>query len=340
MPYPKFVRHLSSLMLKTLQGVSWPVSRSMAAAVVLAPMVAMAAYPDRPVRLIVPFPAGGGTDIVARVVGPYLSAELKQPVVFDNRAGAGTVIGTDLAAKATPDGYTLLFTSSAFTANSSLMKKLPYDPLKSFAPIGGAALHPFVLVGHPSLPAKNFNELMAYAKANPGKLSYASVGVGSSQHLGMELLKRQAGIDLVHVAYTGSAPATTAIVGGQVQLMFNGVSPTLQLIRGDKLKVFAVDSQKRVPLLPEVPTVSESGVQGFKITTWSGLLAPVGLPAEAYARLTAAWAKVMSLPQVQTALAERGLIPNPLSPSEFGTMLQEDRDDWARLVKEAGVQPE
>lgn len=310
------------------------------AALVAAPTAALAAYPDRPVRIIVPFPAGGGTDIVVRLIGPHLSAELQQPVVFENKGGAGTVIGTDLAANAAPDGYTLLFTSSAFTANASLMKKLPYDPLRSFVPIGSAALHPFVLVAHPSLPARNMGELLAYAKANPGKLSYASVGTGSSQHLGMELLKRQAGVDIVHVPYKGSSPATTDLLGGQVHMMFNGISPTLQHIRSGKLKVLATDAQKRVPLLPDVPTVSESGVPGFKITTWSGLFAPAGVPADVQARLSVAWAKVMAVPEVQKALSDRGLVPHPLSPVEFAAMLKEDKEDWARLVRETQVQPE
>jgi tripartite-type tricarboxylate transporter receptor subunit TctC len=297
-------------------------------------------YPDRPIRIVVPFPAGGGTDIVARVVGTRFAAELKQPLVFDNRAGAATVIGTEAVASAEPNGYTLLFTSSAFTANASLMKKLPYDPLRSFVPIGGAALHPFVLVAHPSVPANSLKELLEYAKRNPGKLSYASVGAGSSQHLGMELLKRMAGVDIVHIPYKGSAPAVSDLLGGQVQLMFNGVSPTLPYIRSGKLKVFATDADRRVPLLPDVPTVSEAGVPGYSITTWSGLLAPSGIPADVRAVLTAAWARTMAAPEVQKDLAERGLVPNPLTPAQFAQLLHKDKDEWARLVREAKVEPE
>jgi tripartite-type tricarboxylate transporter receptor subunit TctC len=319
------------------------VSRRLAIAVLaaLGSVPAFAAdYPDRPIRVVVPFPAGGGTDIVARVIGPHLSAELRQPIVFDNKAGAATVIGTEAVASATPDGYTLLFTSSAFTANASLMKKLPYDPLRSFTPIGSAALHPFVLVAHPSVPANNLKELIAYAKKNPGRLSYASVGAGSSQHLGMELLKRMAGISIVHIPYKGSAPAVTDLLGGQVHLMFNGISPTLQHIRSGKLKVFGTDSDRRVPLLPDVPTISEAGVRGYKITTWSGLLAPAAIPADVRARLTAAWAKVMALPEVQKDLAERGLVPHALAPAKFADLLKEDKDEWAKLVRESKVEPE
>jgi tripartite-type tricarboxylate transporter receptor subunit TctC len=301
---------------------------------------AFAAYPERPIRIVVPYPAGGGTDIVARVIGPYLSAELKQPIVFDNKAGAGTAIGTELVANAVPDGYTLLFTSSSFTANAALMKKLPYDPLKSFNPIGSAALHPFVLVAHPSVPANTLQELLAYAKRNPGKLSYASVGAGSPQHLGMELLKRMAGVDIVHIPYKGSAPAMTDLLGGQVQMMFNGVSPTLPHIRAGKLKVLATDSDRRVPLLPDVPTVAEAGVPGYKITTWSGLLAPAGVTPEVSALLTAAWPRVMALPAVQRELSERGLVPHTLAPTAFAQLLKDDKEEWARLVRDAKVEPE
>ncbi len=299
-----------------------------------------AEYPDRPIRIVVPFPAGGGTDIVIRVIGPRLAAELRQPLVFDNRAGAATVIGTEAVASAAPDGYTLLFTSSAFTANASLMKKLPYDPLRDFTPIGSAALHPFVLLAHPSVPANNLQELLAYAKRNPGKLSYASVGPGSSQHLGMELLKRMAGVDIVHIPYKGSSPAMNDLLGGQVQLMFNGVSPTLSFIRSGRLKALATDSDHRVPLLPEVPTVAEAGVPGYKVTTWSGLLAPSGVPADVTRRLVAAWTKVMGIPEVQKDLTERGLVPHLLSPAAFGAFLKEDKDEWARLVRDAKVEAE
>jgi tripartite-type tricarboxylate transporter receptor subunit TctC len=305
-----------------------------------AALPAFAAYPERPIRIVVPYPAGGGTDIVARVIGPYLSAELKQPIVFDNKAGAGTAIGTELVANAVPDGYTLLFTSSSFTANAALMKKLPYDPLKSFTPIGSAALHPFVLVAHPSVPANTLQELLAYAKRNPGKLSYASVGAGSPQHLGMELLKRMAGVDIVHIPYKGSAPAMTDLLGGQVQMMFNGVSPTLPHIRAGKLKVLATDSDRRVPLLPDVPTVAEAGVPGYKITTWSGLLAPAGVTPEVSALLTGAWPRVMGLPAVQKELSERGLVPHALVPLAFAQLLKDDKDEWARLVRDAKVEPE
>ncbi|MET0310621.1 MAG: tripartite tricarboxylate transporter substrate binding protein [Burkholderiaceae bacterium] len=316
---------------------------ALACALLAAPALSFAqaaSFPDKPIRIVVPFPAAGGTDIVARIVGQHFATELKQPVIFDNKAGGGTVIGTEQVANAAADGYTLLFTSSAFTANASLMKKLPYDPLRSFEPIGGAALHPFVLVAHPSVPASNLKELIAYAKQNPGKLNYASVGPGSSQHLGMELLKRMAGVDILHVPYRGSAPATTDLLGGQVQMMFNGVSPTLPHIRAGKLKVFATDSDRRVPVLPDVPTVAEAALPGYKITTWSGLLAPSAVPADIREKLAGAWARAMAKPEVQKELTERGLVPNHLPPAAFAQLLRADKDEWARLVKDAKVEPE
>jgi len=301
---------------------------------------AASTYPDKPIRVIVPFPAGGGTDIAARLIMPAFSKELKQSVIVENRAGAATVIGTDVVANAPADGYTLLYTSSAFTANASLMRKLSYDPLTSFYPIGCAALHPFVLVANPSVPANNLKELISYAKQNPGKLNYASAGPGSTQHLEMELLKRLAGLDIVHVPYRGSSPAMTDLLGGQVNIMFNGVSPTLAYIRSGKLKVFATDSNRRLELLPNVPTMAQAGVSGFNFTTWSGLLAPSKLPPEAKAVLDAAWKKAMAKPEVQKALAQRGLVPNYLSPTDFAQMLRKDKTQWAELVRDAHVQPQ
>ena len=188
-------------------------------------------YPQRPIRMVVPFPAGGGTDIVARAVAERLGAALGQPVIIDNRAGGGTVIGTNAVAKAEPDGYTVLLTSSAFTINPSLIGNLPYDTERDLLPVANASLHPFVLVAHSSLPVRNVQELISYAKKNPGKLSYASVGNGSSQHIEMEMFKRAADITAVHIPYRGSAPAVSDLLGGQVHLMFNGISPTLQHIR-------------------------------------------------------------------------------------------------------------
>lgn len=314
--------------------------RGLLAGLALAATSALAAYPEQPIRVVVPFPPGGGTDIVARNVLERVSHHLGQPIIIENKAGAGTQIGTVAVANAEPDGYTLLFTSTAFSVTPSLRTNANYDPIQSFQPIGMAALHPFVLVANPSLPANTVAELIAYAKKHPGELNYASVGNGSSQHLGMELFKRMAGIDLLHVPYNGSAPAMTDLLGGQVSLMFNGVSPTLGHIRSGKLKALATDNLKRVPLLDGVPTVDESGLPGFEITTWSGFLAPKGIPADALDKLEDAMSRAMAEPQLQERLTSRGLQPNPLNAADFEAFLVKDVAQWRQLIKDAGVKPD
>lgn len=315
--------------------------RSACAAAFLAAtaITAHAAYPDRPIHFVVPFPAGGGTDIVARLVADKMASSLGQPIIVENKAGAGTIIGTEAVARAQPDGYTLLYTSSAFSVNPSLIKNIPYDPEKSFKPVGLAAFHPFVLLVNPKLPVHTIKELIDYAKKNPGKLNYASVGVGSSQHLAMELFKRMAGVDIQHIPYKGSAPAVTDLLGGQVMLMFNGISPTLGYIRSGKLRALATDSEKPVPLLGGVPTVSDSGLPGFKITTWSGLLAPAGTPQAVVEQLAAAMSKAVESPDFQSKLQSMGLQPAGMAPAQFAAFLREDVAEWAKLVKDSGAQP-
>jgi len=313
--------------------------RSFLASLALSAASVQAAYPEQPIRVVVPFPPGGGTDIVARSVLERVSGYLGQPVIVENKGGAGTQIGTVAVASAKADGYTLLFTSSAFSVTPSLRDNVNYDPLTSFQPIGMTALHPFVLVANAALPANSVAGLIAYAKKNPGKLNYASVGNGSSQHLGMELFKRMAGVDMLHVPYTGSAPAMTDLLGGQVLLMWNGISPTLGHIQSGKLKALATDSMQRVPLLEGVPTADESGLPGFHITTWSGLLAPAGVPEEARARLEAALTKTMADPKLRQQLSSLGLQPQSLGSAEFGEFLVKDVAQWRQLIKDAGVTP-
>jgi tripartite-type tricarboxylate transporter receptor subunit TctC len=299
--------------------------------------LAQSDYPNRTIRMVVPFPAGGGTDIVARAVAEHLTAALGQPVVIENRGGGGTIIGTDAVAKAAPDGYTVLLTSSAFTINPSLVPNLPYDTEKDLLPIANASMHPFVLVANPSLPVNNLSELISYARKNPGKLSYASVGNGSSQHIEMEMLKQAAGLFIVHVPYRGSAPAVTDLLGGQVQLMFNGISPTLQHIRAGKLKALAVDSEKRVPLLKDVPTVAESGLPNLRFTTWSGLLVPARTPKPVVDRLTAEMQKITSSPEFREKLASMGLEAGGPTGAAYASFLKADMGDWARMVKQSNA---
>lgn len=301
---------------------------------------AYAQYPDKPIRVVVPFPAGGGTDIVGRTVLNRLSEELGQPIIVDNRAGAGTQIGTKAVADALPDGYTLLYTSSAFSANPSLSDNVQYDPQRSFDPIALAAFHPFVLLAPTDRSFSSVAELIEQAKAKPGELTYASVGVGSSQHLGMELFKRMAGVDILHVPYGGSAPAMQDLLGGRVDLMFNGISPSLAHIQSGRLKALATDSDRRVPLLPDVPTVAESGLEGYAITTWSGLLGPAGLPADVLNRLESAMQVVLADPKVQADLEGRGLIPAQMGAKEFKAFLTEDEAEWRRLIEDSGARAE
>jgi len=299
--------------------------------------LAQSDYPNRTIRMVVPFPAGGGTDIVARAVAEHLTAALGQQVVIENRGGGGTIIGTDAVAKAAPDGYTVLLTSSAFTINPSLVPNLPYDTEKDLLPIANASMHPFVLVANPSLTVNNLSELISYARKNPDKLSYASVGNGSSQHIEMEMLKQAAGLFIVHVPYRGSAPAVTDLLGGQVQLMFNGISPTLQHIRAGKLKALAVDSEKRVPLLKDVPTVAESGLPNLRFTTWSGLLVPARTPKPVVDRLTAEMQKITSSPEFREKLASMGLEAGGPTGAAYASFLKADMGDWARMVKQSNA---
>jgi tripartite-type tricarboxylate transporter receptor subunit TctC len=298
-------------------------------------------YPNRPIRVIVPYAAGGGTDIVARAVVERLQAALGQAVVIDNRSGAGTVIGTDAVAKSTPDGYTLLFTSSAFTINPTLVTAgLPYDTEKAFVPVANASFHPFVLVASPALKVKSVKGLIDYAKRNPGTLSYASVGNGSSQHIEMELFKHAAGIDMLHVPYRGSAPAVSDLLGGQVLLMFNGISPTLQHIRAGKLVALAVDSPRRVPLLKDVPTLVEAGLTNFRFTTWSGLLAPAGTPQPIVDRLATEMHKIVTSKDFIDKLAAMGLEAGGPAKAQYASFLREDELEWRKLVKESGARLE
>ena len=298
---------------------------------------AQADYPQRPIRMVVPFPAGGGTDIVARAVAERLGAALGQTVIIDNRAGGGTVIGTNFVAKAEPDGYTVLLTSSAFSINKSLVDNLPYDTERDFLPVANASLHPFVLVANSAMPARNVQELIAYAKKNPGKLSYASVGNGSSQHIEMEMFKRAAGITAIHIPYRGSAPAVSDLLGGQVHLMFNGISTTLQHIRSGKLKALAVDSQKRVPVLKDVPTLGESGLKDFKFTTWSGLLVPAATPSAIVKRLAAEMQKITDSADFRERLTSMGLEAGGPVLAEYGTFLKDDMANWSNMVKTSGA---
>src|SRR5215468_9311725 len=254
-------------------------------------------YPTRPIRFVVPYPPAGGTDVVARILSEPLGAALGQPIIIDNRGGAAGNLGTDIAAKAAPDGYTVLFTLSSHTINPKLYEKLPFDVERDFVPISLAALSPQILVAHPSVPANNIRELIALAKSQPGKLNFASVGTGSPAHIAGELLKLKAGIDMVHVPYKGGGPAITDTIGGQVQLLFVSMPAAWQHVKAGKLKAIAVASAKRSVAAPDLPTIAESGVPDYAVESWYGAFAPAKTPPAAVAKLNAAFVKVLDNPQ-------------------------------------------
>ena len=295
-------------------------------------------FPNRPITMIVPFPPGGTTDIVARISAAALTTEFGQSVVVDNRAGAGGNIGAALAAKAAPDGYTLLMgTVGTHAINAWLYKKMPFDPIKDFQPLSRAAGVPNILVVHPAQPFKTVAELIAYAKANPGKLSYASSGSGTSIHLSGELFKSLAKVEMVHVPYKGSAPAVTDLLGNQVALMFNNLPSSIQHVRTGKLRALAVTTTTRAPELPNLPTIAESGLPDYEASSWFGLFAPAGTPAPLVARLNGAIVKILSLPDVRKKAAEQGAVVHPETPEQFAAFIAAENVKWSKVVKDSGA---
>jgi tripartite-type tricarboxylate transporter receptor subunit TctC len=299
------------------------------------------AYPSRPIRLIVPFPPGGGTDIMGRLVGNHLSEKLGVQTVVDNRGGAGGIIGTDLAAKANPDGYTLLIGSvSTISINPSLYPKLPFDTVKDLAPVSLIASTPSVLVVPANLPARSVKELIALAKAKPGQLNFGSAGSGTSHHLGGELFKVVSGIDIVHVPYKGTAPAVTDLVGGQVSMMIANTPAVLPMIKAGRLRPLAVTSLTRSALMPELPTVAESGLPDFEVIVWYGVLAPAATPKPLVVRLNEYLKQMARLPEVKERLASQGAEAISSTPEEFARKIRADKDKWAKVVRVAGVRAE
>jgi tripartite-type tricarboxylate transporter receptor subunit TctC len=300
-----------------------------------------AAYPDRPLRLIVPFPPGGGNDILARAVGQRLSEVLGRPIVVDNRGGAGGLIGATTAATAVPDGYTLFLGSLGNLAhNPALQPKLPYQPVRDFAPISLLANSAFILAVHPSLPAGSVKELVALAKASPSRLNYASAGVGSSLHMTAELFKYATGTQIVHVAYKGTAPALTEVIAGQVQVIFSTMPPALPHVKSGKLKGIAVTTSKRAAAAPELRTVSESGVAGFEVSNWQGLVVPAKTPAAIVARLNHDVMVTLKLPGMGEVLLAQGLEPAGGAPEVFGSLIRAEIAKYTKLVKTAGIRAE
>ncbi|MDF1484839.1 tripartite tricarboxylate transporter substrate binding protein [Ramlibacter sp. H39-3-26] len=301
------------------------------------PAQAQGAYPNKVITIVVPFAAGGTTDILARVVGQYLGPELGQQVVVDNRAGAGGNIGGQLVARAAPDGYTLFMgTVGTHAINQSLYKKMPFDPIKDFAPISRVANVPNLLVANPQQPFKTVPELIAYAKANPGKINFGSAGNGSSIHLSGELFKSMTGVAMQHVPYKGSAPAVTDLLGNQIAIMFDNMPSSIQHVRSGKLRPIAVTTAKRSPELPDVPAIGEF-VPGYEATSWFGLLAPAKTPPEVIAKIDAALFKVLNNPEVMKKLSEQGADPVVETPEQFAAFIRAETAKWGKVVKESGA---
>jgi tripartite-type tricarboxylate transporter receptor subunit TctC len=299
------------------------------------------AWPAKPVRMLVPFPPGGGVDYAARIVGKHLSDRLGQPVLVENRAGANGIIALEALKGAPADGYTLGTVSNGpLVINPSMYLKLPYDPVRDFAPIGRLVNFPLLLVAHPSLPARSVSELIALAKTKPGALTYSSPGVGNGSHLAGELFASMANITLMHIPYKGTAPAATALLAGDVSLAFSSIPTVLPHVRAGKLRALAVGDAARVASLPEYPTIAESGVPGYEAFSWAGVIAPAGTPQEVVKRVNAELGQILRQKAIVEQLAAEGTLPLPDTPEEFGAYIQSELVKWAAIVRLANIKPE
>lgn len=298
-------------------------------------------YPQKPIRLLVGFPPGGGNDALMRVIAPKLSEALGQQLVIDNRAGAGGNIAAEVTAKSAPDGYTLMMGfSTVLTTNQSLYRNIGFDSTRDFAPIAQLATAQYVLVVHPSLPAKTISEFVALAKSKPGSLNYASSGIGTPLHLAAELFKRQAGIDMVHIAYKGGGPASTALLGGEAQLMFGSVPASMPHVKSGRLRAIAVTGLKRSMLAPELPTIDESGFPGFNVTAWGSLMAPAGTPRNVIRLLNEKTVRVVRLPEMRQPINNTGYEPTGTTPEQLAEFIRTESAVWAKVIKDANIKGE
>ena len=306
-----------------------------------APVLSQNSYPTKPIRLVVPFVPGGSTDLIARIMGQKLDEALGQQVVVENRAGAGGNIGVEYVAKSAPDGYTLIFGHiGTFGFGPSLYQKLPYDPVKDFAPITLFAMVPNMLVVHPALPAKTVKELIALAKARPGQMNYGSSGNGSASHLASEYFKLLSKTDIIAIPYKGTGPLVTDLIAGQTSLTITGVPPLYPFVQSGRLRGIAVGSVKRLALMPDLPTIAEAGVPGYESSTWFGPLAPAKTPREIIVRLNTELLKILQRPDIKARFASEGTEGLGSTPEEFGTYIKSEIDRWGRVIKAAGVRPE
>jgi tripartite-type tricarboxylate transporter receptor subunit TctC len=313
---------------------------AMAAVAALATPAAAQSWPTKPVRIVVPFGPGGPADIYARILGQELTEVLKQQFVIENKAGAGGTIGADIVAKATPDGYTLLMMSNTLTTNETLLANKPYALMRDLTAVAPVNSSDLVMVVSPSLKAKTMKELIALAKAEPGKLAYASAGPGTPYHLAGELFKTMTGTDLLHVPHKNSGEARNDVMGGHVQIMFDAVTAMKGNIEAGQVRALGTTGDKRSTVLPDVPTVSEAGVPGYETTIWLGLMAPKGTPKEIIDRLNAEITRIINKPTIREAWAKQGAVPMTMSPEEFDAFLRRDIDKWAKVIQQAGIQPQ
>ena len=298
-------------------------------------------YPNRPIRMVVPFPPGGPNDVIGRLLAQKISEPLGQQVVLDNRGGAGGIIGTDIVAKAAPDGYTILFSGTAsLSINPSLYLKLPYDPLKDFSHITLVGTAPSILVMHPAVPVKTIKDLIDLARAKPGKLNFASAGIGTPPHLAGEMFNSMTGVQMVHVPYKGGGPALTDLIAGQVEMYFAGISTALPLIKDGKLRAIAVTSARRTAIMPEMPTIAESGLPGFEIGNWYAIVAPAGTPRPIVMRLNSELNKALAMADVKKRFLDLAADPIGSTPEELAAYNKSEIEKWAKLIKLAGIKPE
>jgi tripartite-type tricarboxylate transporter receptor subunit TctC len=323
-------------MIRPLRIASFALSLILLGSVPDVALAQKSRYPDKPIRFVVPFAPGGGTDIIARAMAQKLSEAFGQSVVVDNRGGAGGTIGAEIAAKSTPDGYTMIMVSGSYAVNAGLYK-LPYDPLNGIDTVSLVGTSPFIVALHPSVPAKNVKELIALAKAKPASLNYASTGTGGITHMATELFRLMAGINLVHIPYKGTGPALNDVIGGQVQMIFGAILATLPHVKSGRLKGLAVSGLKRSDAAPDMPTVAESGLPGYEVTLWYGVWGPKGLSKEIVSRWNAELVKILKSPDMKGRLATEGLEAVGSTPDELHAHLRTEIAKWAKVIKDANV---